>query len=143
MSQKKKSLTVANVLALVCVVSMIFLSVSIITVKDKDTQIANLQSQLSAAAPKLLSVGIQYTDNYSDVNAPFLQVTGYVVNVGNALANNCTINVNAIQDGNVTALDTSATIPSLAAGASEPINLKLSYTGQPLVAYSATLSWTN
>ncbi len=86
---------------------------------------------------------MQYTDNRSNTNAPFLHITGYVVNVGNAKANNCTVNVNGVQDGNTTALDTSATITSLDAGAYETIDLQFPYTGQPLVAYTSCLAWTN
>ena len=109
--------------------------------KAKNKQIANLQNQLATA--NLVSIDLQYTDNRSDTNAPFLHITGYVVNVGAVKANDCTIHVNAIQSGNVTALDTSATIPSLEPGAYETINLQFPYTGQALVAYTIYLTWTN
>jgi hypothetical protein len=115
-----------------------------ITLQDKNNQIASLQNQL--ATPKLVSIGLlglQYTDNRSDTNAPFLQITGYVFNVGSSEANNCTINVNAVQNGNVTALDTSKAITSLDAGAYETINLQFPYTGQALEAYTSYLAWTN
>jgi hypothetical protein len=97
----------------------------------------------ATATAKLVITELQYTDNRTDTNAPFLQITGYVDNAGTAKANNCTIHVNAMQSGNVTAIDTSATIPSLDAGASEPIDLQFPYTGQALVAYSSSLTWTN
>lgn len=111
------------------------------SLQNKDKQIVALQNQLDT--PKLISIGLQCIDNRSNVNAPFLQVTGYVVNVGSAKANNCTVCVIAIQNGNVTALDTSVGINSLDAGAYETINVQFSYTGQPLIAYSSYLSWTN
>ncbi len=93
--------------------------------------------------PKLISISLQYTDNRSNTNTPFLQVSGYVVNVGNADANNCTIHITAYRDGNVTALDTSASIPSLDAGAYETISVQFPYTGEPLGFYNSYLTWTN
>jgi len=111
------------------------------SLKDKNNQIALLQSQLGT--PKLMSIGLQYTDNRSDTNAPFLRITGYVVNVGSTKANNCTIQVNAVQNGNVTGIDTTKTITSLDAGAYEPIDIQFPYTGDALVAYTSQLAWTN
>lgn len=149
MTEKKKSLNIFTVLAAtVAIVALIgLIGVSYVyvrqnsTLQDKNSQIASLQNQLTTS--KLVNVGLQYTDNRSDTNSPFLQITGYVVNVGNAEANNCTIHVNAEQNGNVTALETSATIPSLAAGAYETINLQFPYTGQALIVYTSYLTWTN
>ena len=115
---------------------------SISTPAPTETPTATTTPSPTATA-KLESIGLQYTDNRSDTNAPFLQITGYVVNVGTAKANNCTIHVTATQSGNVTTIDTSATIPSLDPEASEPIDLQFPYTGQALVAYNSSLSWTN
>ena len=149
-TEKKRSLNTANVLAVVVIAALIVLSGMLfiyiqqnITLQDKDKQIANLQSQSQLTTPKLVSVGLQYTDNRTNSNEPFLHITGYVVNVGNAEANNCTIHVDAYQNGNVTALDTSATITSLDAGAQEAIDLQFPYTGQALVDYTSYLAWTN
>ncbi len=149
MSEKKRSLNITNVLGAVLIIVLVALSVLLgvyiqqnTTLQDKDNQIASLQNQL--ATPKLIIFGLQYTDNRSDANAPFLHITGYVVNVGSAKANNCTIYVNAVQSGNVTAFDTTTTITSLDAGAYEAIDLQFPYTGQALVAYtSPRLAWTN
>ena len=152
MSQKKTvSRNIVIILAAIAMVALIGLGASLIvysqqssTLKDKDNQITSLQSQLGT--PKLVSFGLQglqYTDNRSNVNAPFLQIKGYAVNVGSAKANNCTIHVTAVQNGNVTVLDTTKTIASLDAGASEVINLQFPYTGQALEAYTSYLSWTN
>jgi hypothetical protein len=150
MSEKKivSRNVVVMALSALCIVALVGLSASLIvytqqnsSLQAKDSQIASLQTQLGT--PKLVSIGLNYTDNRSDTNAPFLHITGYVVNVGNAKANNCTIHVNAVQDGNATALDTSATITSLDAGAYETIDLQFPYTGQPLVAYTSYLAWTN
>ena len=146
-TEKKRELNTVTVL-LVLIIAALFVLSGVLAfyvqqnanIQNKDKQIASLESQL--VTPKLVSVGLQYTDNRSDPSVPFLQITGYVVNVGTAKANDCTIYVTAIQNGNVTALDTSATIPSLNAGAYEAINLKFPYTGQALIAYSSSLAWT-
>ncbi|MGA3290352.1 MAG: hypothetical protein ABSD42_08955 [Candidatus Bathyarchaeia archaeon] len=136
------TLTALLIIALIALSGILYVYVQQnSTLQDKNKQIASLQNQL--ATPKLVSIGLQYTDNRSDTNAPFLHITGYVVNVGTAIANNCTIHVTAIQSGNVTALDTSATIPSLEAGKYETINLQFPYTGQALEVYTSGLTWTN
>jgi hypothetical protein len=149
MSEKKRSLNITNVLGAVLIIVLVALSVLLgvyiqqnTTLQNKDTQIASFQNQL--ATPKLVSIGLlNYTDNRSNSNAPFLHITGYVVNVGSAKANNCTIHVNAVQNGNVTALDTSATITSVDAGTYETIDLQFPYTGQALEAYTSYFTWTN
>ncbi|MGD0643639.1 MAG: hypothetical protein ABSA75_01890 [Candidatus Bathyarchaeia archaeon] len=150
-SNKKKASNLVTVLAALIIVALIVLSGILYvyvqqnsTLQDKNNQIASLQKQL--ATPNLVSFGspgLQYTDNRSDTNAPFLQITGYVINVGSAKANNCTLHVNAVQNGNVTALDTSASINSLEAGANELVDLQFPYTGQALTAYTSYLTWTN
>jgi len=147
--KKTVSLNIVTVLAALVIVASIALSGILYvyvqqnsTVQDKDNQIASLQNQLTA--PKLVSIGLQYTDNRSDANAPFLHITGYVVNVGSAKANNCTVYVYAVQSGNVTAFDTTLTIAPIDAGAYEAIDLQFPYTGQALEAYSSCqLAWTN
>ena len=148
-TSKKPSL-VFNGLAIACLVALIILSGSLIvytqqnaSLKDKINQITGLQNQLTEQTPKLISIDFQYSNNASGTNAAFLQVTGYVANVGNAEANNCTIHVTALQGGNVTAIDTSATINSLAAGDYQEISVQFPYTGQPLVAFTSYLTWTN
>ena len=139
------TLTALLIIALIALSGILYVYVQQnSTLQDKNKQIASLQNQL--ATPKLASFslqGLQYTDNCSNTNAPFLQITGYVVNVGSTKVNNCTINVKAYQNGNVTALDTSATIPSLEAGKYETINLQFPYTGQALEVYTSGLTWTN
>jgi hypothetical protein len=153
-TEKKRSLNTTNVLAAIAIIALFALSVFVGvyiqqngTLQDKNSQISSLEGQLSQSAadnsPKLVSINFQYIDNRSDTNAPFLQITGYVVNVGDAKANNCTIQVNAEQNGNVTALKTSASIPSLDPGAYEAIDVQFPYTGQALMVYTSTLTWTN
>jgi hypothetical protein len=148
MSKKRLSApSIATILAIVCLVVLIAFSGVLYVfiqqnsiLREKDKQIAALQNQ---GTPKLVNVGLQYTDDRSNANAPFLHITGQVVNNGDVKANNCTIHVNAIQGENATALDTSAVIPSLDAGATETIDLQFPYAGQALVAYSSYLEWTN
>ena len=104
-------------------------------------QIANLTSP--ALAPKLIGLGLQYIDNRTNPNAPFLLVTGYVVNVGTAKANNCSLYVNAIQNGNVTAINSCVAIDSLEPGTSETVSVQFPYTGSPLIAYCSNFQWQN
>ena len=146
--KKKSPSVVVTALAIVCIVALIGLTASLIVynqqntaLQNKDSQIASLQSQLGA--PKLVSIGFNYTDNRANTNAPFLHITGYVVNVGGESAKNCTIHVNAVQNGNETALNTTTTVNSLDAGAYEAIDIQFPYTGQALVAYTSYLTWSN
>ena len=106
------------ILAIIAIVALIGLSASVViylkqnsTVQNNDKEISNLQAQLST--PKLVGIGLQYTDNRSDPNTPFLQITGFVVNVGSTTANNCTIHVSTSQNGNATNKDTAETIMSV------------------------------
>jgi hypothetical protein len=151
MGEKKKFplSSIVIVLAVVTIVALIGLSASLIiyskqnsTLQDKNKQISDLQSQLSA--PKLVSIGLQYNDNRTDPNAPFLHITGYLVNVGSATAKNCAIHVTAGQNGNSTPLNMTATIvASLDAGAYQTIDIQLPYSGPALVTYTSFLAWTN
>ena len=62
---------------------------------------------------------MQYNDNRTDPTAPFLEVTGYICNVGKATANNCILHMTAIQNGNVTAINQTVNIESIEAGATQ------------------------
>ncbi len=146
MTQKKTS--AGNILGAVAIIVLIvlggFVSLYLLqnnTLRAKNNQINVLQAKLTS--PKLIEIDMQYADNRSDPNAPFLQVTCYVVNVGGTEASNCTIQVSAMQSGNTTALNTSKTIPSLNPGTYEVVDLQFRYTGQPLMTYTSTLTWTN
>jgi hypothetical protein len=105
-----------------------------------EAQIANLT--LPDDQPRLISVGLQYTDNRTDAASPFLHVTGYVVNVGLAKATDCTVHIFAIQSGNSTSIDESKPINALEPGSYEAIDIQFPYSGQPLTAYSSNLDWT-
>jgi hypothetical protein len=106
-------------------------------------QTNNNQNNQPTGTPNLVSTNLQYTDNRSNPDAPFLHVTGTVTNDGNATANNCAVHANAIQSGNATAIDTSKPIDSLGAGESEEIDVSFPYTGDALVAYNSNLEWTS
>jgi hypothetical protein len=157
MAQTPKTVkrSVAIAFAILCVVTLIGLNFSVITyfseMQNKNKEIQTLNSQLDQAqaqmlnittpAPRLISVGMEYKDNRTNPSAPFLQVTGYVVNVGTGKANNCAIRVSAIQNGNGTAIDESVAINSVEAGAFQKIDIQISYSGNAIVAYSANLEW--
>jgi uncharacterized protein (UPF0333 family) len=156
-TEKKRSVNTVNVLLVLIIVALFVLSGVLAVylqqninsqnqskeINSQSKQITSLQSQLNQLdSPKLISIGLKFTDNRSDTNAPFLRVAGYVVNIGAEEANNCTIYVAATQSGNVTALDTSASIPSLGAGTFETIDLQFPYTGQALTSYGSFLTWT-
>jgi hypothetical protein len=145
-------------LAAIITILVVGLNISIITyyaeMNNKNTEIQQLNTQindiqalinnqtLTAATPKLISVGMQYNDNRTNPSAPYLQVTGYIINVGTSTANNCTINVSAIQNGNSTAIDNTAHTKTLQPGTYEKIDIQFPYTGQPIVAYSTNLNWS-
>ena len=87
MAEKKKSISAANFVASIVIIALFvfggFVSLYIIqdnALQAKNNQILNLQGQLSS--PKLIEINLQYADNRSDPNAPFLQVTFIAVNVG-------------------------------------------------------------
>jgi hypothetical protein len=107
----------------------------------------NLQTQNANGtlpSAKLISIGtMQFIDNRSDTTAPFLQVTGYVCNVGTSTANNCVLHVSATQSGNSNGIDSSANIETLAAGEYTKIDMKFPYYGTPLLTFDSNLEWDN
>jgi len=114
---------------------------------DIQTQIANLTqtyNNLTIMAPsaRLVSIptSINCTDNRINAAAPFVQVTGYVVNVGTARAEGCTIHMYATR-GNSTVIDSSVSINSLDAGAYEWVNVEFPYSGEALTLFSSNLNW--
>lgn len=148
--KEKSPRSIGTIIAVIILAMLVALSGSLIVYiqqnnnqNSKTNQTTSTQTQ--SGTPKLVTTpeNLQCVDNCSDANAPFLLVTGTVTNVGDAQANNCTVHVSALQDGNVSALATSKIIPSLAAGASEEINLQFPYSGPPLIEYSSYLTWTN
>jgi len=146
---------VAVALAILCIATLVGLNFSIVTyyseisnknnqIQTLNDQIATLQTQvanITSPAPKLLSIGMQYFDNRTNPNAPFLHITGSIVNVGTGTANNCKLHINAIQNGNSTAINTSVPVNPVAPGTYQKIDAQLPYTGEPIIAYSPNLEW--
>jgi hypothetical protein len=159
MTQTTKTVSrkVAIALAVLCIATIVALNFSIITyytgMNSKNDQIQTLNDQIVALqtqvangtlpAPKLIAVGMQYVDNRTDAASPFLEVTGYVCNVGTTKANNGVLHVSAIRTDNSTGIDSSANLESLAAGAYTKINIQFPYHGTPLLEFSSILEWGN
>ena len=150
MAEKKKSSNTGNIIAAAVIIALVIVGAFVVIYilkydnpQNKNQQKTNNQDQ--SGIPKLVSTpSLTYTDNRTNANSPFLQITGIVQNVGNATANHCTINVNALQPGNVNAINISETLPysSIIANGSEQINMDFHYTGQALETYTSYLSWT-
>jgi hypothetical protein len=134
---------VANIVAAVCII--IVLVVSVVVIVHYLPQYNGGQNQTQdTSVPNLSMENLQFNDNRSDLNQPFLHITGQIYNSGNGTAKNVTISIYAIQNGNLTAIDTTVNLEPTEANAYQTIDLKFSYTGQAIVAYnSPTLKWTN
>jgi hypothetical protein len=146
---------IAFIFAILCVATLVALNISIITyfsemnaknkeIRTLNDQMADIQTQVTnftSPTPKLIAVGMEYKDNRTDPNAPFLQITGYVVNVGTGKANNCAIYVSATKNGNITAIDKFVPIDPVASWTYEKIDVQVTYTGDPIIAYTSNLIW--
>ena len=159
MTQTAKTVSrkVAIALAILCIATLVALNLSVITyysgmnsknnqIQTLNDEIVNLQTQLANGtlpAAKLIGVGMQYTDNRTDVSAPFLEVTGYICNVGTSTANNCILHVSATRTDNSNAIDSSANIESLQAGNYTKIDIQFPYHGTPLTLFNSNLEWGN
>lgn len=159
MTQTTKTVNrkVAIALAILCIATLVALNFSIITyyqemnsknnqIQALNAQIVNLQTQLANGtlqAAKLITVGMQFVDNRTDTNAPFLEVTGYVCNVGTSTANNCVLHVSATRTDNSIGIDNSANIESPPAGNYTKVDIQFPYHGTALIAFNSNLEWGN
>ena len=157
MTQKNKipNRNLVLVLAALFALSLVGLSISVSyyysEMNNKDTQIQLLNDQLDSiqaqianqTAPNLITLGMNYNDDRTNQTAPFLHVTGYIVNVGTTKANNCTLHAYAIQNDNATAIDTSMQIEPINAGAYQKIDLQFPYIGTPIILYSCNIEWNS
>jgi hypothetical protein len=159
MTQTSKTVSrkVAIALAILCIITIVALNFSIITyytemnsknnqIQTLNNQIVNLQTQVingTLPTAKLITVGMQYTDNRTDISAPFLEVTGYVCNVGTITANSCVLHVSATRTDNSVGIDSSANIESLPAGEYTQIDIHFPYHGTPLTTFNSNLEWGN
>ena len=115
-------------------------------IQTLNDQIVNLQTQIANGtlpAPKLISVGMQYIDNRTDISSPFLEVTGYICNVGTSTANNCVFHMTATRTDDSAGIDTSANIESIDAGAYTKVDIQFPYHGTPLATFNSNLDWGN
>ena len=159
MTQTAKTVSrkVAIALAILCIATLVALNFSIFTyysemnsknnqIQTLNNQIVNLQTQITNSTlptAKLITVGMQYTDNRTDISAPFLEVTGYICNVGTSTANNCALQISATRTDNSTGIDSSAYIESLQAGAFTKVDVQFPYHGTALTEYNSTVEWGN
>jgi hypothetical protein len=159
MTQTTKTVSrkVAIAFAILCIATLVALNFSIITyytgmnsknnqIQSLNNQIVNLQTQLANGTlptAKLITVGMQYSDNRTDINAPFLEVTGYICNAGTSTANNCVLHVTALRNDNSIGIDSSANIESLQPGNYTNIDIQFPYHGTPLTSFNSNLEWGN
>jgi hypothetical protein len=159
MTQKAKTVSrkVAIALVVLCIATLVALNFSIITyysemnsknsqIQSLNNQVVNLQTQVANGTlpvAKLITVGMQYTDNRTDISAPFLEVTGYVCNVGTTTANNCVLQVTALRTDNSVGIDSSTNIESLQAGNYTKVDIQFPYHGTALTEYNCNLEWGN
>jgi hypothetical protein len=159
MTQTTKTVSrkVAIALGLLCVATLVALNFSIITyyteMNDKNNQIqtlndqiVNLQTQVANGTmpnAKLIGIDMKYYDNRTDLSAPFLQVTGYICNVGTSTANNGVLHVSSTRTDDSTGVDSSTNIESLQAGAYAKIDIQFPYHGTPLTTFNSNLEWEN
>jgi hypothetical protein len=159
MTQTPKTVSrkVAIALAILCIATLVALNLSVITyysgmnsknnqIQTLNDEIVNLQTQLASGtlpAAKLIGVGMQYTDNRSDASAPFMEVTGYICNVGTSTANNCILHVSATRTDNSVGIESSASIESLPAGNYTKVDIHFPYHGTPLTSFYSNLEWGN
>jgi hypothetical protein len=155
MTQPTKTVSrkVAIALAILCIASIVALNFSIINyyneVNSRNSQIQTLNDQIvalqtqvaNATLPtaKLITVGMQYIDNRTDINAPFLEVTGYICNVGTTTVNNGVLYVSATHADDSSAIDSLVNIESLQAGAYSKISIQFPYHGTPLKTFYSNL----
>lgn len=159
MTQTTKTVTrkVAIALAILCIATLVALNFSILTyytgmnskndqIQSLNNQIVNLQTQLANGTlptAKLITVDMHYNDNRTDTTAPFLEVTGYICNVGTSTANNCVLHIAALRNDNSVGIDSSSNIESLQAGNYTKVDMQFPYHGTPLISFSSNLEWGN
>ncbi|MGD6850944.1 MAG: hypothetical protein ACQCN6_02655 [Candidatus Bathyarchaeia archaeon] len=132
-----------TIIAIGCLIALLAVSGVLFNYIEQNVNAQTNSQASSPTEPKLVSVNFNYVDDRTDPSAPFLHITGSVENTGTGTANKCTLHVNAISNENATAIDTSALIPQVLAGASETVDLQFPYSGPALVEYHSYLGWTD
>jgi hypothetical protein len=159
MTQPAKTVSrkVAISLGILCIATLVALNFSVLTyyteISSKNNQIQSLNDQIvslqtqvvngTLPVAKLIGVGMQYIDNRTDISSPFLEVTGYICNVGTSTANNCVLQVSATRNDGSTGIDTSTKIESIEAGAYTKVYKQFPYHGTPLTTFNSNLDWGN
>jgi hypothetical protein len=159
MTQTTKTVSrkVAIALAILCIATLVALNFSIINyysemngknnqIQALNDQIVSLQTQIANGtlpASKLIGLDMQYVDNRTDISAPFLEVTGYVCNVGTSTSSNCVLHISATRTDSSIGIDSSANIESLQAGNYTKVDIQFPYHGTPLTSFASNLEWGN
>lgn len=129
------------ILGAVLILTIVVVTFAAITFYPKGTEQTQPQDTY---VPQLVMSELQFKDNRTNPNEPFLHLTGKIQNTGNGTANNITLSMYAIKSENATAIDTAVSLEPIQAGATQAIDLEFNYTGDALVAYNPpSLDWTN
>lgn len=106
------------------------------TAKHQENQPAP-QATAAAGTPKLETVDLKCS-----VENGKLHVTGYIKNVGDAKANNCTLFIKPVVNGEA-GEELSASLGFFEAGEQRPVALEFPFTANGLAAFTTRLEWTN
>jgi len=141
-SQKKVSKKVAYTAAALCIVLLAALGVLVYgiiqeTAKQQENQQQNLEPTPTPGTPELVNVDLKCT-----VESGKLHVSGYVKNVGDAKAYNCTLHVNSVVDGEAGA-ELWAALEPFEAGEQRMVDLEFPFSASGIVAFNTYLKWTN
>lgn len=105
--------------------------------KQQNTQEPTPTPTVTPGTPELVNVDLKCS-----LESGKLHVTGYVKNVGDAKANNCTLHVNAAENGEE-GTELSAPLDPFEAGEQRLVDLEFPFSGNGLVTFNTYLKWTN
>jgi hypothetical protein len=140
-NQKKVSKKVFYTSIALCIILLAALGVIVYGIiqesaKQQDQQ--NLEATPAPGTPELVTVDLKCS-----VESGKLHVSGYVKNVGDAKANNCTLHVNSVINGSQAGTELSAPLGPFEAGEQRPVDLEFPFTASGLAAFNTYLKWTN
>ena len=114
-----------------------------------DSEYDSLKSENDALkAPKLIKVNLKADDVRPWLGTPYLDVYGYICNVGYDPAYNSKVHVVAYQSGGVVAIDTYINLgtifgaQALPGGSWTSVDANIYYSGSALTGWTLTLEWT-
>jgi archaellum component FlaG (FlaF/FlaG flagellin family) len=141
-SQKKGSKKVFYTSIALCILLLAALGVIVNgiiqeTAKHQDNQQPAPTPTVTPGTPELVNVDLKCS-----LESGKLHVTGYVKNVGDAKANNCTLHVNSVVDGEAGA-ELWAALEPFEAGEQRMVDLEFPFTATGIVAFNTYLKWTN